>query len=31
MTRDLQFRECSSSAARACRTDSLLMPPVRGQ
>jgi ribonuclease T2 len=30
MTRDLQFRECGPSAARACRTDSLLMPPVRG-
>ena len=30
MTRDLQFRDCGPSAARACRTDSLLMPPVRG-
>jgi ribonuclease T2 len=30
MTRDLQFRDCGASAARACRTDSLLMPPVRG-
>jgi ribonuclease T2 len=29
MTRDLQFRDCGA-AARACRTDSLLMPPVRG-
>jgi ribonuclease T2 len=31
MTRDLQFRDCSPGAARACRSDSLLMPPVRGQ
>ena len=31
LTRDLQFRECSPSAARACRSDNLLMPPVRGQ
>jgi len=31
MTRDLQFRDCGSGAARACRSDSLLMPPVRGQ
>ena len=31
MTRDLQFRECGTSAGRACRTGNLLMPPVRGQ
>jgi len=31
MTRELQFRECSPGAARACRSDSLVMPPVRGQ
>jgi len=31
LTRDLQFRDCGASAARACRTESLLMPPVRGQ
>src|SRR5262245_35216654 len=31
LTRDLRFRECSASAGRACRTDSLLMPPLRGQ
>lgn len=30
MTRDLQFRECGPAAARACRSDSLVMPPVRG-
>lgn len=30
MTRDLQFRECGPGAARACRSDSLVMPPVRG-
>ena len=31
MTRDLKFRDCSRGATRACRTESLLMPPVRGQ
>jgi ribonuclease T2 len=31
MTRDLAFRDCGSGAARACRSDSLVMPPVRGQ
>jgi ribonuclease T2 len=31
MTRELQFRDCGSGAARACRSDSLVMPPVRGQ
>jgi ribonuclease T2 len=31
MTRDLQFRDCGPDAARACRSDSLVMPPVRGQ
>jgi ribonuclease T2 len=30
MTRDLQFRDCGTGAGRVCRTDSLLMPPVRG-
>jgi ribonuclease T2 len=30
MTRDLQFRDCGTGAARACRSDSLVMPPVRG-
>jgi ribonuclease T2 len=31
MTRDLQFRDCGASKARSCRSDSLVMPPVRGQ
>jgi ribonuclease T2 len=31
MTRDLQFRDCGAGGGRACRSDSLLMPPVRGQ
>jgi ribonuclease T2 len=31
MTRDLKFRDCGQSKARSCRSDSLLMPPVRGQ
>jgi ribonuclease T2 len=30
MTRDLQFRECGPSVAQACRSGSVLMPPVRG-
>jgi ribonuclease T2 len=29
-TRDLKFRDCSSSAQRACRSERLTMPPVRG-
>jgi ribonuclease T2 len=29
-TRDLKFRDCSRSAQRACRSDRLIMPPVRG-
>jgi ribonuclease T2 len=29
-TRDLKFRDCSSSAQRACRSERLIMPPVRG-
>ncbi len=31
LTRDLKFRECGASAVRVCRSDNLLMPPVRGQ
>ncbi len=31
LTRELQFRDCGPSAARACRSDSLMMPPVRGR
>ncbi len=31
ITRDLKFRDCGPGAARACRSDSLVMPPVRGQ
>jgi ribonuclease T2 len=31
MTRDLKFRDCGSDKGRACRSDSLVMPPVRGQ
>jgi ribonuclease T2 len=30
MTKDLEFRECPSVAERACRRDTLVMPPVRG-
>ena len=30
-TRDLQFRDCSPSVQRACRSDRLIMPPVRGE
>ncbi len=30
-TRNLKFRECSPSAQRSCRTDSLTMPPIRGR
>jgi ribonuclease T2 len=29
-THDLQFRDCSRSAQRACRSERLIMPPVRG-
>jgi len=29
-SRDLKFRECSRNAQRACRTETLIMPPVRG-
>src|ERR1700758_5041018 len=28
--RDLKFRDCSRSAQRACRSERLIMPPVRG-
>src|SRR5262249_59210804 len=31
LTRDLQFRDCGQDRGRTCRSDSLLMPPVRGQ
>jgi ribonuclease T2 len=30
-TRDLQFRDCSPSVQRACRSERLIMPPVRGE
>jgi ribonuclease T2 len=29
MTRDLQFRGCSRTAQRACRSERVIMPPVR--
>jgi ribonuclease T2 len=29
-TRDLKFRDCSPGAQRACRSERLIMPPVRG-
>jgi ribonuclease T2 len=29
-SRDLKFRDCSRAAQRSCRTETLLMPPVRG-
>src|SRR6516165_8992589 len=29
-TPDLNFRDCSRSARRACRSERLIMPPVRG-
>jgi ribonuclease T2 len=29
-TRDLKFRDCSRSAQRSCRSERLIMPPVRG-
>ena len=29
-TRDLKYRDCSPSAQRACRSERLIMPPVRG-
>jgi ribonuclease T2 len=31
MTRELTFRDCGSDKGRVCRSDSLVMPPVRGQ
>jgi ribonuclease T2 len=31
MTRELAFRECGADKGRVCRSDSLVMPPVRGQ
>jgi len=30
-TRDLKFRDCSPSARRACRSERLIMPPVRAR
>lgn len=30
LTRELQFRNCSASARGACRSERLIMPPVRG-
>jgi ribonuclease T2 len=30
LTRDLKFRDCSPGAQRACRSERLIMPPVRG-
>ncbi len=30
MTKDLKFRACGTGGSRACRADSLVMPPVRG-
>lgn len=30
MTRDLQFRSCEEVEKRSCRSDKLVMPPVRG-
>jgi len=30
-TRDLKYRDCSPSAQRACRSERLIMPPVRGR
>jgi ribonuclease T2 len=30
LSRDLQFRECSPSARAVCRSERLIMPPVRG-
>jgi ribonuclease T2 len=29
-TRDLKYRDCSPSAQRACRSERLIIPPVRG-
>src|SRR5262249_54451086 len=31
LTRDLKFRDCSRDSGRACRSDDLVMPPVRGR
>jgi ribonuclease T2 len=30
LSRDLNFRECSRDNEHSCRTESLVMPPVRG-
>jgi ribonuclease T2 len=30
MTKDLHFRDCAEIAERACRRDTLVMPPIRG-
>ena len=30
MTKELKFRACGTGGSRACRADSLVMPPVRG-
>lgn len=30
MTRDLQFRDCAEIDRRACRSERLVMPPIRG-
>jgi ribonuclease T2 len=30
-TRDLKFRDCSPSVQRACRSERVIMPPVRGE
>jgi ribonuclease T2 len=31
MTRELKFRDCGADKGRVCRSDSLVMPPVRGR
>jgi ribonuclease T2 len=31
MTRELAFRDCGTDKGRVCRSESLVMPPVRGQ
>jgi ribonuclease T2 len=30
LSKQLQFRDCPNVARRACRTDQLTMPPLRG-
>jgi len=30
-TRDLKFRDCSPGAQRVCRSERMIMPPVRGR